>query len=139
MRSVLRKGDNLRWLLLVFLIIPLLEILVFVWLGGSFGAWSVILLILLTGIAGVMLTKQQGMETWQKAYESMQVGRYPTEQIIDGICILVGGLLLITPGFITDIFGFILVLPWTRPLLKRGIQKIIRYMLNKGTVIYWRF
>lgn len=129
----------MRWVIITLLVIPILEITVFVWAGGTFGAWWVIGLILLTGIIGLALAKQQGIETWRRAKQSFHTGHYPTEQIIDGICILLGGILLITPGFITDAIGFMLVLPWPRQIFKAYIEKLIRYMLSKGTIIYRRW
>ncbi|HLR74518.1 MAG TPA: FxsA family protein [Virgibacillus sp.] len=129
----------MRWLVLTLLIVPILEIIVFVWIGGEFGAWWVIGLIVLTGLIGIALAKQQGIETWKRAQQSLQIGKYPTEQIVDGICILVGALLLITPGFITDVLGFMFVLPWPRQWLKTYIHRLIRHMLSRGTFIYRRW
>lgn len=129
----------MRWVILTLLIVPILEIAVFVWAGSTFGAWWVIGLILLTGLIGIAFAKQQGIETWRSAQQSLRAGHYPTEQIVDGICILVGALLLITPGFITDALGFMFLLPWPRQLVKAYIQKLLKYMLSKGTFVYRRW
>ncbi|SHF78206.1 FxsA family protein [Ornithinibacillus halophilus] len=126
----------MRWLLLALIVVPAIEIGVFIWAGGIIGPWWVVALILLTGIVGVTLAKQQGMETWQKAQESMQYGQPPTKHIIDGICIFVGGVFLFSPGFITDIIGFTLVVPATRGVFKGFIMRFVRQMMDKNTVIY---
>ncbi|MFD2046302.1 FxsA family protein [Ornithinibacillus salinisoli] len=128
----------MRWLLLAFLIVPALEIGVFIWAGGVIGPWWVVGLILLTGIVGVTLAKQQGVETWHRAQKSMNYGQVPAEEILDGICIFVGGVFLFTPGFITDIVGFILVLPGTRGIFKGFLQKLIKRLIDKDIIIYRR-
>lgn len=129
----------MRWLLLTLLILPALEIGVFIWIGGMIGPWWVVGLILLTGIIGVAVAKQQGVETWNRAQASMRYGQVPAEQIMDGICIFVGGVFLFAPGLITDIVGFILVLPWTRNPFKKTLRKLINRMVNKKKIIYRRW
>src|SRR5690625_3651653 len=100
-------------LLLIFILIPAMEIGIFIWTGNIIGGWSVVFLIIITGIIGAALVKQQGLETWKKAQLAMYNREVPREQIMDGICIIIGGILLLTPGFVTDITGFLLLLPWT--------------------------
>ncbi|WP_345739360.1 FxsA family protein [Virgibacillus salarius] len=89
----------MRWFLLIAFLLSALEIGVFIWVGGMIGAWWVVLLILLTGAVGFLLAKQQGIETWKRAQLSMQKGEAPTGYIIDGICILIGAVLLVTLRF----------------------------------------
>lgn len=126
------------FLLLAF-ILSALEIGVFIWIGGWVGPWWVVGLVLLTGGVGFYLAKQQGIETWNRAQVSMQRGEAPTSYIIDGICILIGAVLLVTPGFISDIVGFLLVIPITRKLFNQRIEKFIKYLFNKRTIIYRRW
>lgn len=126
------------FLLLAF-ILSALEIGVFIWIGGWVGPWWVVGLVLLTGGVGFYLAKQQGIETWNRAQASMQRGEAPTSYIIDGICILIGAVLLVTPGFISDIVGFLLVIPITRKLFNQRIEKFIKYLFNKRTIIYRRW
>lgn len=126
----------MRWLLLTILVLSALEIGVFVWVGGMIGPWWVVLIIVLTGILGIMIAKQQGIETWNRAQDSMRNGQVPAEQIIDGICIFIGAVFLFTPGFITDFLGFMFVLPVSRNLFKHNIQKLIKRMMSKGTIVY---
>lgn len=129
----------MRWLLLLFLVLPALEIGVFIWMGGIIGPWWVVGLILVTGILGVMIAKQQGLETWHRARQAINSGQPPTEYIINGICIFVGGVFLFTPGFITDAVGFILVIPVTRGFVKHMMINTIKRMIDKNKIIYRRW
>ncbi|WP_087971892.1 FxsA family protein [Oceanobacillus rekensis] len=126
----------MRWLLLALLIIPAMEIGVFIWIGGMTGPWWIVFLIVLTGLIGVALAKNQGMAVWRKAQLQMGKGIPPTDEIIDGICIFIGAVFLFSPGFITDIVGFIFVLPFTRGPLKHIIRNRMIKMMGNGTVIY---
>jgi UPF0716 protein FxsA len=120
----------------MLLVLSALEIGLFIWIGGMIGQWWVVLIIIMTGILGVYLAKQQGIDTWKKAQFSMQQGEAPTGYIIDGICILIGAALLIAPGFITDALGFLLVIPLTRAMFKQSLEKLFRRLMDKNTIIY---
>ncbi|MDY0408653.1 FxsA family protein [Virgibacillus soli] len=124
----------MRLLLLIFIILSALEIGVFVWIGGIAGPWWVVIGIILTGMIGVTIAKKQGMETWRQAQQAMLEHRMPGEQIVDGIYIFIGALFLFTPGFITDLVGFIFVIPWTRTAFKRLFHERIRQMVQKNTI-----
>ncbi|GAB3806737.1 FxsA family protein [Virgibacillus kimchii] len=126
----------MRWVLLTLMVLSAFEIGVFIWIGGMIGPWWVVFLIIMTGVIGVYLSKQQGIDTWKKAQLSMQQGEAPTSYIIDGICILIGAALLFTPGFISDITGLLLVIPGTRNMFKHSLEKFIRRMMDKHTIIY---
>ena len=128
----------MRWLFLTIVVLSALEIGVFIWVGGMIGPWWVVLIILLTGLAGITIAKNEGMKTWYQAQVIISNGQMPREQIMDGICILMGAVFLISPGFITDLAGFILILPATRPLFKHSIQKLIRWMMINKITIYRR-
>lgn len=127
------------WLILIFILIPAIEIGIFIWTGNLIGGWSVVLLIILTGIIGAGLVKQQGMVTWKRAQLSIYNREVPREQIIDGICIILGGILLLTPGFLTDFLGFLFVLPWTRGPFKKLIGLLIMKKISNGKIIYRRW
>lgn|SRR5690625_940966 len=135
-RLFVGRMKTMRWLLLALLIIPALELGVFIWLGGIVGPWWIVALIILSGILGISFAKNQGIEVWNRAQQSMNNGQMPTKQIIDGICILVGAVLLFAPGFITDIVGLLLIIPWTRQPLKKILQKWIMWKVSKNTIIY---
>lgn len=126
----------MRWLLLSLLLIPAVEIGVFIWVGKVTGPWWIIFLIVLTGILGIAIARKQGMNTWKRAQMQMSKGYPPTEEIMDGICLLIGAVLLLIPGFVTDIIGFVLLLPATRKPLKLLIRKIMNKFAGKQTIIY---
>jgi UPF0716 protein FxsA len=127
-----------RWLLLFVLIVPALEIGVLVWAGGAIGPWWIILLIMFTGVLGAWLAKRQGIETLHRARHSLSIGQVPHEEIFDGVCILIGAAFLLTPGFITDTIGFILLAPPTRKPIKFWMQKVLRDMIQRGTITMFR-
>lgn len=124
------------WLILAFLIIPALEITIFIWIGGMIGPWWIFVLIILTGFAGVAIAKQQGVETWNRLQSSIRNQRPPGDHIIDGICIIAGGILLFTPGFVTDIIGFLFVLPMTRKPFRALIKLYILNRISRGKITY---
>jgi|SRR3954451_23294115 UPF0716 protein FxsA len=124
----------MRILILLFILIPAGEIGVLLLSGKTIGIWPTILLLILTGILGSYLAKRQGMNTIRKVQEQLQFGRLPGDEILDGICILFGGLLLLSPGFLTDVFGLILLFPLTRVLLKPMIIKMFQKWINKNTI-----
>jgi UPF0716 protein FxsA len=127
---------TMRWLLLTLLIIPAIELGVFIWIGDIIGPWWIVTLIILSGLLGISLAKKQGRAVWIKAQQSMNNRQAPTKEIVDGICILFGGVLLFLPGFITDIIGLFLIIPWTRRPFKSIIQKWIMWKVSKSTIIY---
>lgn len=127
-----------RWLLLFILVVPALEVGVLVWAGNLVGPWWVILLIISTGILGAYLAKQQGMETLNNAREAVYRGMIPHDEIFDGICILIGAVVLLTPGFITDAIGFTLLFPTTRAPIKSVLKRTVRKMMDNGTITVFR-
>src|SRR3546814_9351477 len=107
-------------LLLVFLAVPVIEIALFIQVGGLIGLGPTLLAVLITAIAGTALVRAQGLKTLQTARAALDRGDSPAPQLFDGVCILFGGLLLLTPGFFTDAVGLLLLLPPVRGLL-RGV------------------
>jgi UPF0716 protein FxsA len=97
--------------LALFILIPLIEIFLFIKVGASIGAFNTILLILATAIIGVALLRHQGLSTLQKVQAQMQQGEFPAIGMIEGFMLFVAGALLLTPGFFTDAIGFILLIP----------------------------
>lgn len=124
------------WLLLFVILIPAIEISIFIWTGSVIGVWSVLLIIVLTGFIGIMLVKQEGAKTWYRIRRSYEQHIPPTEELANGICIIVGGIFLLTPGFFTDALGFLLVLPWTRPPFKKLLLFLIIKKVSNGKIIY---
>lgn len=128
------------WLILFFIVIPVIEIALFIWTGSMIGIWSVIMLIFLTGLAGIIFVRYEGIKTYQRVGELIQQGIRPDNEILNGICILLAGVCLITPGFLTDLIGFLLLIPFTRKPFKALIMySLIKMMKRKGTIFIKRF
>ena len=107
----------------LFIIIPLVELWVLIEIGKQIGAWETIGLCIVTGVLGAFLVQLEGLKVWARLqYELMQF-RMPTKEIIDGVLILIGGIVLLTPGVITDFIGLTLLLPFTRPLYRNYLQR----------------
>ena len=120
--------------LLLFTIVPLLEVWVLVRIGQVIGPLPTVLLVGITGFVGVFLAKSQGLFVIRKLQAKLSVGEIPTDELFGGAAILVGGALLLTPGVITDLLGFSLLLPLTRKFWQSLTMKVIRKMMQQGTV-----
>jgi UPF0716 protein FxsA len=127
-----------RVIVLIMIIIPALEIWGLITVGKLIGGWQTFILILLTGCAGAFLAKREGMKVWSLARIQMANGQVPTQSIMDGICIFAGGLLLLTPGFFTDIVGFLLVIPPTRMVVRAWLSLMIQKKILKGSVRFFQ-
>jgi UPF0716 protein FxsA len=125
-------------LLLLFITVPILEIYILLEVGNTIGLGATILLVFATGIAGAHLAKSQGLSLMLKIQEEMAAGRMPAEEMIDGAMVLSGGLLLLTPGFCTDLSGFLLLAPFSRTILKVWLKKLIGSMVTKGEIRIYR-
>jgi UPF0716 protein FxsA len=118
-------------LLLAFLIVPIVEIGVFIEVGGALGLGPTLVIVVLTALAGTALLRAQGLATWKRAREAIERGEPPVNEVFDGVFLLVAGAFLLTPGFVTDTAGLLLFVPTLRRAL-RGV--ILRAMLRAGTV-----
>jgi UPF0716 protein FxsA len=130
------RGHGWTRLVLVtlFIGVPLLEIWVLIQVGQVIGPWWTILLLIADSIFGTWLVRREGGKAWQALRTSLETGRMPARELADGALILVGGTLMLAPGFITDIFGVLLILPATRPLARRLLTTVItRRLLRAGT------
>jgi UPF0716 protein FxsA len=124
----------MRYILLLLILIPAADIGLLLFSGKTIGVLPTITCIILTGVIGAYLTKKEGLETIRKAQEQLGYGRIPGDAVLDGICILIGGTLLITPGFVTDVFGFLMIFPFTRKPFKWGMKKLFRKWMNRGNI-----
>src|SRR5689334_423478 len=106
-------------LILVFIVVPIAELYVIFKVGDSIGWLPTLAFLAADSILGSWLLRSQGRTVWRRFQETMQSGRIPHREVFDGVLIIFGGAFLITPGFITDIFGFALLLPPTRSLVRR--------------------
>ncbi len=124
-------------LLLLFIIVPVVEMWVLIQVGSKIGALSTIALVLLTAMIGLALLKRQGLATLLRANQRMEAGELPAQEMVEGICLAVGGALLLTPGFITDVIGFACLIPGIRQLLiGRLLQRVITDALASGGRFY---
>lgn len=121
-------------LLLLFTVVPALELALLIKVGTHIGVGNTLLLIILTGILGASLARLQGFSVLRNIQESLNRGEMPTEEMFSGIMILVGGIVLLTPGFITDIIGFMLLIPFTRDLIKFWLRHKIQRMTESGQI-----
>lgn len=112
-------------LFILLLVVPLLEIYVLIQVGDVIGVPLTILLLIVMSIGGAWLLKREGLATWRRVRLTLSEGRMPTSELTDGAMILFGGALMLTPGFITDIFGLLLILPPTRLPLKGAFRKVL--------------
>jgi len=114
------------WLILLFVCTPLVELFLLLRLGKAIGAPMTLGLVVVTGVLGATLARRQGIAAWSRAQAESAAGRLPGSQIVDALLIFVAGVLLVTPGLLTDIFGFGLLIPATRRRAKRAVVDYFR-------------
>jgi UPF0716 protein FxsA len=119
-----------RWLLLLFIVVPLAELYLLLYLGSILGFWPTVAITLITGVLGGTLAKHEGLRVWRAWRRSLDELRPPEAGVIDGVLVLLGGALLITPGVMTDAVGLLLLLPWSRSRVARLIRQNIDHRLS---------
>lgn len=125
------KDDNMFFkLFILFISVPVIEIAILIDLGSFLGLIPTVALIIFTGALGAYLAKQEGMKTFFAIQNKLNTGEIPTDELIDGVIILAAGLVLLTPGIITDIFGFLLLFKPTRNKFKIFIKSKFTNSLN---------
>ena len=112
-------------LFIILVGVPIVEIALFIEVGGLIGFWSTIGVVVLTALAGTTLLRLQGLATLKKAQASLKQNRFPMDEVFDGLCLAVAGALLLTPGFFTDGIGLVLFLPPLRNFLRHQIARIL--------------
>lgn len=117
-------------LLLLFILVPILELGIFLALGDSLGLSKTLAIIIFTGILGAALTKSQGGKALASFQEAMANGKMPHREIVDGLLILIAGAVLLTPGFLTDTVGFLLLLPPVRAVLRSVLTEKLKDKLK---------
>lgn len=120
--------NNFRIILIALLVVPVVEIFLLVQAGGIIGVFATVLLVIATGVWGAYLFHTQGLATWARLQSALARGEVPTMELVEGPLVLVGGILLLTPGFLTDLAGLVCLLPQSRRwlalyLLERGWLK----------------
>ena len=112
-------------LIALFVAFPILEIYVIIQVGSQIGVLPTVLLLVAESLLGGWLVKREGRRAWAALRTGLSSGRMPGTELTDAALVLVGGTLLLTPGFVTDVFSFFFVLPFTRPLARRAVTAVI--------------
>ena len=124
-------------LVLIFIIVPIAELYVIIQVGEAIGTIPTLVLLLLDALLGSMLLRHQGRAAWVRFNRAIAEGRLPHKEVFDGVLIILGGALLITPGFITDIFGLVLLIPPTRAIVRAISSRIVRRRMAMGEAVFW--
>jgi UPF0716 protein FxsA len=126
-------------LLLLFLLVPLVEIYVLIKVGSVLGAGYTIILVIFTAIVGAYLARSEGAQAMLRVRANMDQGIMPGDDILDALLILVAGLVLLTPGFVTDIFGLLLLFKPSRRLIRRYVREKLEDWIRNRDIHYRRF
>lgn len=127
-------GSKLRKLLGSIIVIICIEIALFILIGAKIGVLNTLLLVVLTTVSGIVIAKKQGLQSVQKMRNSLSKGVPPGVPLIETFLIVIGGILLVSPGFFSDLIGFMLVIPFTRKLFKPIVFFWLRKKLKNGQV-----
>jgi UPF0716 protein FxsA len=121
-----RRRGWLGWVLVVaFIVVPLVEVYVLIQVGQVIGVWWTILLLVADSILGTWLIRREGGRAWRALQAALSSGRMPAKELADGALILIGGTLMLAPGFVTDAVGILLILPLTRPVARRLLTTVV--------------
>jgi UPF0716 protein FxsA len=120
------------FLIVLFIVVPIAELYVIIQVGEAIGLWPTLALLLADALLGSFLLKHQGRGAWRRFNEALAQRRFPGKEVVDGLLIVVGGTLLLTPGFLTDIVGLVLLIPPTRAIV-RGLLR--RFTVGRFMVV----
>ncbi len=123
-----------RLLVVLFIAVPILEIWGLISVGKVIGGWTTVALVILTSLVGAWLAKQQGLQVIRLVQLQLSRGQMPTDALIDGALVLVGGLLLVVPGFFTDLLGLLLLIPYTRMLIRHLLKLWLVSLITSGRI-----
>jgi UPF0716 protein FxsA len=121
-------------LLLLFTVVPLVELYLLLYVGRFLGVGPTVALVFLTGIVGAGLAKAEGFRVLRRWQSALAAGRMPEEGVLDGLLVLVGGVLLVTPGVLTDALGLALLVPVSRKLIARVVRRVVERRVARGDV-----
>lgn len=125
---------QLRYLIALFIGLPIIELMLLFELHDAVGFFRTFLLVVLTGVAGAALVRRQGLATLFDIQRRISAGNIPTPQLLDGIMILIAGAFLLTPGLLTDTAGFLLLIPMIRKKIRVGLKKILEEKMGSNYV-----
>jgi UPF0716 protein FxsA len=123
-------------LFILFIIVPVIEIYLFIKVGGLIGALPTVGIVLLTAVVGAWMLRQQGLSTLGRVQSQLEAGALPAAEVLEGIVLLVGGALLLTPGFFTDVIGFLCLIPATR---KAMLSRLVEWSKGRIQVVHTQF
>lgn len=109
----------------LFIVLPIVEIYILIQIGQVIGAWWTVVLLIAGGVLGSLLVRSEGRRAFQALTSALQQHKMPARELADGALILVGGTLLLTPGFLTDAVGLFCILPLTRPVARRVLARVV--------------
>lgn len=125
-----RRGFPWGLVFLALLLVPIAEIYVLIQVGQVIGVWWTILLLIADSILGSWILRREGVRAWTALRVALAEGRMPAKELADGILIVIGGTLMISPGFVTDVFGLLAILPFTRPVGRRLLARFLTRRLG---------
>ncbi|EST54739.1 exlusion protein FxsA [Brevibacillus panacihumi W25] len=123
-----------RILIVLFIVVPAIELWGLIAVGKVIGGWTTVALVILTGVVGAWLAKQQGLQVFRLVQLQLSRGQMPTETLIDGFLVLVGGILLMAPGFFSDVIGLILLIPYTRMIVRHLLKLWLWRLVSSGRI-----
>ena len=115
-------------LFIILIGVPLLELALLIRIGTLIGFWPTVAIVFATGAVGAFLARLEGRRVWGQLHQDLAAGRMPVAELVDGLLIFFGGVLLLLPGFLTDLLGFALLVPWTRRTFRFAIGRRLRRM-----------
>ncbi|MBW2652832.1 MAG: FxsA family protein [Deltaproteobacteria bacterium] len=124
-------------LILIFTIVPFIELSLLIEIGARIGTFNTIMLIVITGVIGAFMARLAGLNVLFKIQENLREGVFPRDELFDGILVLIGGVLLLTPGLLTDALGFFLLLPFGQALVRRWLKEIMKRKIDRGEITFW--
>jgi UPF0716 protein FxsA len=123
-------------LILLFTLVPLVELFLLIKIGTVIGALPTVLIVVGTGVLGAYLARQQGFQVWSRIQREMELGMFPAEDLLDGLLIFGAGVVLLTPGVITDVLGILILIPVTRHYIREWIKRRLQRMMDGGNITF---
>ncbi len=121
-------------LFLIFALVPVIELALLIKIGSFIGTFNTIIIVILTAISGAYMVKLEGLVVMYRIQKNMHEGIFPGEELINGMMILIAGALLLTPGFFTDVIGFLMVFPVSRDFIKKIARRYIEKKISSGDI-----
>ncbi len=124
-------------LILLFTIVPFIELTLLIEIGSHIGTLNTIMIVIITGIIGAFMARMAGFTVLMKIQNNLREGIFPKDELFDGVLILISGAFLITPGLLTDALGFFLLIPFGRYVVKRWLKETIKTRIDRNGITYW--